>query len=73
MRELRIIKAPCETCLHKNGVNCISALALMKTALSMEAELYNHGVQKLVTNFILPCGDYVNENEYMKRQLKKIV
>lgn len=73
MRESKIIEAPCKTCLYKNGVNCISALALMKTALSMEAELYNHGVQKLVTDFTLPCNDYVNENAHMQRQFKKIV
>jgi len=73
MRDAKMIKAPCETCLHKNGIDCFSALALMKTALSMEVELYNHGVQKLVTGFTLPCGDYVNENEYLQKQFKKIV
>lgn len=73
MRKTRIIKAPCETCLHKNGIDCFSALALLKTACSMEMELYNHGVENMVSSFVIPCSNYVNESEYFKQQLKKIV
>jgi len=72
MRDTKMIKAPCDTCLNKE-MDCFSAQALINTALSMEAELYNHGVHKLVSNFTLPCSDYVNKDEYLKKQFKKIV
>ena len=72
MKDTKMIKVPCETCLHK-GTDCFSSQALIKTALSMEVELYNHRVQKLVSSFTLPCDDYISGSEYLQKQFRKIV
>ena len=73
MKPSNIIKAPCETCLRKKKMECFSAAALLKTARSMEMDLYNHGVENLVAGFTLPCNNYINESDYLKVQYRKIV
>lgn len=73
MKQTTVIKAPCETCLRNKKKSCFSAAALIKTARSMEMDLYNHGVENLVAGFTLPCSNYVSESELLKVQYKKIV
>ncbi|HBV98345.1 MAG: hypothetical protein JL50_19915 [Peptococcaceae bacterium BICA1-7] len=73
MKQSDKIKVPCETCLHKNGIECFRVLALFKAARSMEMELYNHGVESLVSSFTLPCSNYISEENYVEEQYRKIV
>ena len=69
----KIIKAPCETCMYKNGIECFSVLAMLKTARAMEMELFNHGVEGMVGEMTLSCGNYAADNAVLAQRLKKIV
>lgn len=73
MKQSDKIKVPCETCLNKNGIECFRVMALFKAACSIEMELYNHGVENLVSSFTLPCSNYINEKKYVQEQYRKIV
>ncbi|MFZ5643746.1 MAG: hypothetical protein ACOY46_09170 [Bacillota bacterium] len=68
-----IITAPCETCLRKSKMDCFHSAAMQKTARSMEIDLYNHGVENIVSNLTLTCINYINENDSLKKQYRKIV
>ncbi|TYO92733.1 hypothetical protein LX24_02863 [Desulfallas thermosapovorans DSM 6562] len=67
----RIIDAPCENCHYKNGIECISVLAMIKTARAMEMELYNHSVESLVPKFTIPCKNFAPEKVVLHPELKK--
>ncbi|WP_347488948.1 hypothetical protein ABDB91_17445 [Desulfoscipio sp. XC116] len=69
----RVITAPCENCHYKNGAECFNVLALLKTARAMELELYNHGVEDLVAEFVIPCKNYVPEAASDQKPLKRII
>ncbi|MBF7084442.1 hypothetical protein IT084_15935 [Desulfallas sp. Bu1-1] len=69
----RIVKAPCETCLYKNGMECFSVKAMLKTACSMEMELYNHSMESMVSEMVIPCKNYVPETKYLQQKVKKVV
>ncbi|SFR09647.1 hypothetical protein SAMN05660706_11913 [Desulfoscipio geothermicus DSM 3669] len=71
--QTKIVKTPCETCANKNSVRCFSALAMSKTACSMEMEMFNHGVENLISEIVIPCKNYVCNNKLLKQQYKKIV
>ena len=73
LSKTRIVKAPCETCLYKNGVECFSVLAMLKTARAMEMELFNHGVEGMVGEMTLSCQNYATDNAILAQKLKKIV
>lgn len=68
-----IITTPCHNCHYKNGAECFSVLALSKTARAMESELYSHHVESLVSEFVIPCKNYVSEESEAQQTIKQIV
>lgn len=46
---------------------------MLKTARAMEMELFNHGVEGMVGEMILPCGNYAADNAVLAQKLKKII
>lgn len=53
----RIVKTLCANCKN-NGTCSFNLEALFKTACSIEMELYNHGVEDIISEIVLPCKHY---------------
>jgi len=60
-----ILLAPCETCLKKNGLECLKVAAMLRMVHVIETEIYSHGLIKQISNISIQCKDYISDGQIL--------